>query len=157
MTTPDSTTDDLVMRRIINAPRTLVFAAFTQAEHLEKWWGPHGFTNANLNIDARQGGAMEIDMIGPDGTTYPNRGIFRELVAPERIVFTGGLTADDGTKSFEVLSTITLVDVDGKTELTLRARVLSEKPGMAEHLDGMEEGWSQSLERLEALATTISY
>jgi uncharacterized protein YndB with AHSA1/START domain len=151
--TTDSKRDELVLRRVIDAPRTLVFAAFTDPKHLEKWWGPHGFTSPMVDVDARPGGAMNIDMRSPDGVTYPGCGTYREVVEPERIVFTSGLT-EGGVTKFEVLNTITLVDLAGKTELTLHARVLSQTPGMEAHLDGMAEGWSQSLEKLATHLST---
>ncbi|MDB6123454.1 MAG: hypothetical protein JWQ71_2447 [Pedosphaera sp.] len=134
--------------RIFNAPRHLVFKAWTDPKHVAQWWGPRGFTNPVCELDVRPGGAIRIDMRGPDGTVYPMTGIFKEIVEPERLVFTSSALDAAGNPLFEVLITVTFVEQAGKTLQTLRAQVSKIKPGAAQHLAGMDEGWSQSLERL---------
>ena len=79
---------ELTIRRTFAAPRALVWQAWTDPRQLAKWWGPHGFTNPVCEIDLRPGGAIHIVMRAPDGTDYPMRGEFREIVPPERLVFT---------------------------------------------------------------------
>jgi uncharacterized protein YndB with AHSA1/START domain len=102
-------------------------------------------------VDARPGGDIRIDMAGPDGTVYPMKGVFHEVVAPERLVFTSTALEDGaGNPGLEVLNTVTFAEADGKTTLTLRAVVVKATPAAAGALEGMEVGWTQSLERLEA-------
>jgi uncharacterized protein YndB with AHSA1/START domain len=140
---------ELVITRMLDAPRELVFGMWTEAKHVAQWWGPHGFTNPVCGLDVREGGALRIHMRGPDGTIYPCLGVFREIVAPERLVFTSGLADEAGQTRFEALNTVTFADRDGRTELMLQARVFAiADPASAVHLDGMEAGWTQSLERL---------
>lgn len=141
---------EITLTRTFDAPRSLVFKAWTEPEHLARWWGPQGFTNPVCEVDARVGGLVRIHMQGPDGGIYPMRGVFQELVAPERIVLLTGVDAPDGTVRFEVLTTVTLVESGGRTTLTLRARVVTATADSAMNIAGMEPGWSQSLDRLQA-------
>ena len=145
-------TPDLEITRVLNAPRDLVWKAWTDPKHLAQWWGPHGFSNPRCEVDPRKGGAIRIDMKGPDGTIYPASGTFEEIVPPERIAFTMTPLDDDGEPLFETLTTITLDAIGNKTALSLAVRVLSRKEGAATFLAGMSEGWTQSLERLEEAA-----
>jgi len=138
----------LVTTRVCDAPREAVFEAWTEVDRLKQWWGPNGFTNPVCEIDPRPGGAIRIHMRGPDGTIYPMTGVYREIVAPERIVFTSGALDEKGNPLFEVLTTVELADCGGQTELTLQARVMKATAAAAPHLAGMEEGWRQTLDRL---------
>jgi uncharacterized protein YndB with AHSA1/START domain len=139
---------ELHLTRVLDAPRVQVFKMWTDANHLSQWWGPRGFTNSACEIDVRPGGAIRIDMRGPDGTVYPMTGEFREIVAPERLVFTSAAIDAKGEALFENLNTITFSEQAGKTTLTVAVQVLRMKPEAAPYLAGMEIGWSQSLERL---------
>lgn len=111
--TADIGENELVTTRIFDAPRELVFEAWTNPEHLAKWWGPNGFTNTFHKFDLRPGGTWEFVMHGPDGVNYPNKSVFIEIVRPERIV----LQHVSGPK-FQI--TATFEDVGGKTKLTFR-------------------------------------
>lgn len=145
------TNRELVITRIFDAPRELVFKAWTEPKHLAQWWGPKGFTNPVCELDLRPGGAILIHMTGPDGIVYPNKGIFHEVAPPERLVLTTSAFEDaSGQPQLEVLNTITFAEMDkgSKTKLTLRAVVVKSAPAMAASLAGMEEGWNQSLDRL---------
>ncbi len=144
---------ELVLTRVFDAPRDLVFNAWTDPRHVVRWWGPHGFTNPVCEVHARPGGAIRIHMRGPDGTVYPMRGEFREIVPPERLVLTTAVDEPDGSPRFEVLHTVTFAEQDGKTVLTLTARVIKETAAAAPQLGGMQAGWAQSLERLSAYLT----
>jgi len=147
---------DLVITRIFDAPRELVFQAWTDPKRLAQWWGPKEFTNPVCELDVRPGGAIRIDMTGPDGFLYPIKGIFHEIVEPERLVFTTGSFEDAaGNPQLEVLNTVTFTEHNGKTKLTLQARVIKSTPEVAVPLAGMEEGWSQSLERLGEHLTKV--
>jgi len=142
---------ELTLVRTFNAPRDLVFAAWTDPKHLAKWWGPHEFTNEDLDVDAKPGGPFNIVMVGPDGTRYPMTGTFREVIAPQRLVFFA--SAMDG--ALEDLTTVTFEDDGGKTKVTVKAVVTKATDEAAEALSGMEEGWTQSLERLEQLLAKL--
>jgi len=152
---------DLVISRILNAPRELVFKAWTDPKHIAKWWGPKGFTAPVCKLDVRVGGAILIHMRGPDGVVYPMHGVFREIIVPERLVFISKALEDEkGNAGFEVVTTVTFDEHNGKTKLSLHAAVTVLKPTseVAKSLGGMEVGWNQSLDRLTALVeeATIS-
>ena len=84
---PESTADrEVVHSRLIDAPPERVFRAFAEPEHLAKWWGPNGFTSTFHTFELRPGGQWRFVLHGPDGTNYPNENVFREVVAPERVV-----------------------------------------------------------------------
>ena len=139
----------LVIERIFDAPRELVWKAWTDPKHVAQWWGPHGFTNPVCELDVRPGGAILIHMRGPDGVVYPAKGVFHEIVEPERLVFTDSAFEDEeGNPQLEVLNTVTFAEHEGKTKLTLQAVVVKSTPDVEEALAGMEEGWSQSLDKL---------
>jgi len=142
---------ELVLTRVFNAPRGRVWKAWTDTRQLAHWWGPAGFTNPVCEADVRPGGAIRIDMRGPDGTVYPMTGVYREVVAPERLVFTASALDEKGRPLFEVLNTVTFAKQGGKTLLTVRAQVVNKTAGADAYLEGMEAGWSQSLVRLDAL------
>jgi uncharacterized protein YndB with AHSA1/START domain len=141
---------EFVFTRVFDAPRSLVFKAWTDSRRLAQWWGPSGFTNPVCALDVRPGGAIRIDMRGPDGTVYPMTGVYREIVEPERLVFTSAALDDKGNPLFEVLNTVTFAEHGGKTTQMVRARIVTTTAGAAQYLEGMEEGWTQSLERLDA-------
>jgi uncharacterized protein YndB with AHSA1/START domain len=141
--------EDLVLTRVFDAPLERVWKAWTDPRQLAQWWGPAGFTNPVCEVDVRAGGALRIDMRGPDGTVYPMAGVFREVVAPEQLIFTSSALDQDGKPLFEILNTVSFAGRNGKTTLTVRARVLSRTAGADRYLSGMEQGWSQSLVRLE--------
>lgn len=150
--TPDfPMTRDVVITRVFDAPRALVWKAWTDPERLARWWGPHGFTNPVCELDPRPGGALWIVMCGPDGTAYPMSGTIREIVEPERLVFTAVAEDTDGHALLEALTTVTFVEEGGRTTLTVTARAIGLAPVAARMLEGMEAGWTQSLERLGRL------
>jgi uncharacterized protein YndB with AHSA1/START domain len=139
---------ELGFTRTFDAPRELVFKMWTDAKHMAQWWGPHGFTNPRCELDVRPGGAIRIDMRGPDGTVYPMTGTFQEVAKPERLVFTAEALDQNGAVALEVLNTVTFEEKNGKTTLTLQARVTNVIGEGISYLEGMEAGWTQSLERL---------
>jgi uncharacterized protein YndB with AHSA1/START domain len=146
---------ELVLTRVFDAPRELVFKAWTDPKQVAQWWGPHGFTNPVCDLDVRPGGAIRIHMRGPDGTVYPMTGVYNEVVEPERLVFTSAALDADGNPMFEVLTTVTFAEQGGKTKQIMRARVINTTAQAAPYIAGMEQGWTQSLERLaESLAKT---
>jgi len=112
--------------------------------------GPHGFTNPVCEMDVRSGGALRIVMRAPDGTDYPMKGIFREIVAPERLVFTNIAVDAAGNHLLEGLTTVTFTAQGGKTKLTLQTSAVGMVAGAARMIEGMEAGWMQSIDRLAA-------
>ena len=79
----------LKITRVFDAPRSLVFKAWTESEHMARWWGPRGFTSTVLKNDPRPGGAYRIHMRGPDNDDHWSQGVYREFVPPERLVMVG--------------------------------------------------------------------
>jgi uncharacterized protein YndB with AHSA1/START domain len=144
---------ELVLTRVFDAPRELVFKAWTDPKRVAQWWRPRGFTNPVCELDVRPGGAIRIHMRGPDGTVYPMTGVYQEVLEPERIVFTSAALDAEGNALFELLTTVTFAEQGGKTKQILRARVIKRTAQAAQYLKGMEAGWTQSLEYLaECLA-----
>jgi uncharacterized protein YndB with AHSA1/START domain len=141
---------EIVITRAFDAPRSLVFAAWTDPKHVAEWWGPHGFTNPVCELDVRPGGAMRIHMRGPDGTVYPMTGVYQEIDEPERLVFASAALDQAGNPLFDVLTTVTFVEQAARTRLRIEPRVVQSTAEGAPYLQGMEAGWTQSLERLEA-------
>src|SRR3989337_4521172 len=105
---------ELVMTRVFDAPRELVFEAHSKCEHLEKWWGPRKYTLAVCEMDFRPGGAFRFVHRGPDGEEHGFRGEFREIVPHERIVWTFEYEGMPGHVSVD---TLTLEDLGGGTKL----------------------------------------
>jgi uncharacterized protein YndB with AHSA1/START domain len=143
---------ELTLTRTVDAPRDLVFAAFTDPVQLAQWWGPHNFTNPRCEIDARVGGKLRIDMRGPAGTVhdtvYKLTGVVREIIPPERLVFTVALHEPDGSIRLENLTSVMLTEHAGKTTITLHVSVIQSTTAAEANLAGMEAGWGQSLDRL---------
>jgi uncharacterized protein YndB with AHSA1/START domain len=142
---------EVVITRIFDAPRELVFKAWVDPKRLQAWWGPRGFTNPVCELDARVGGKWHIVMRGPNGMDYPCGGVYREIVEPERLVFTNIALDDQGNPIIDGLTIVTFEDQSGKTKLTLKTRGTALVDYAAAYLNGMEAGWTQSLERLTGL------
>jgi len=148
---------DLVITRVFDAPRELVFKAWTETRHVAQWWGPKGFTNPVCEMDVRAGGGIRIHMRAPDGVVYPMTGVFEEIVAAERLVFVASALDGDGKSMFDVLTTVIFAEQRGKTTLTLQLRVIKATAQAPQYLKGMEMGWMQSLDRLgDHLAKTVA-
>ena len=143
-----ATRHEVVITRILDASREMVFNAWIDPEHLKHWWGPTGFTNPVCEVDPRPGGAIRIHMRAPDGVVYPMTGVFLEVVEPERLVFTSNALDKDGNAMFGNLNTVTFTEHEGKTKLTLHAKVQTATEQAAPYLKGMEEGWKLTLDRL---------
>lgn len=135
---------ELILTRVFDAPRDLVFDAWTQPEHLRHWFGPKGFTTPTAGSDVRPGGAFRIAMRAPDGTVYWAQGVYRELVRPERIVCTMSGEGEEGTIADSLL-TVTFLERSGKT------LVIVHQTGVPlSGLAGASQGWSESLDKLAA-------
>ena len=112
--------NDLVMTRDFNAPRELVFAAWTDVRRASQWWAPRDCTPLSCEMDLRPGGAWRRRMRAPDGTVVTKWGVYREVAAPERLVFTYITEYADGKVDPETLVTVTFEDLGGRTRLMLR-------------------------------------
>lgn len=144
---------EFVMERIFNAPRQLVFQAFSECKHLTHWWGPTGWTLPVCQMDFRPGGVWLYCMRGPAGEDACGKATYHEIVEPERIVYTDSFV-DTAGKVLEgmpeLLITLTFAEQDGKTRLTNRAEFASAADKEAILGMGMVEGLTQTLDRLEA-------
>lgn len=145
---------DLVISRVISAPRERVFAAWTEPRQVEGWWGPEGFTTRVEKLDLKPGGASHYVMIAPDGKEYPCEGVFREVVPPERIVTTDEFGEDFDFPDPSALPQGTILTVtfephaDG-TRLTLHlAHPTAEERAKHEAM-GVMDGWDSTLDCLE--------
>ncbi len=145
---------ELTLTRVFDAPRELVFKAWTEPEHLKQWWGPRGFTTPACEVDLRVGGTWKIVMRFPDGVhEHTMQAVYREIVPPERLSFTNIALDKNGTRLLEGITSVTFEELGGKTKLTLYTHMTGLVSYADRMLEGMEPGWSQSLERLgEALA-----
>jgi len=156
-------TPKIVLTRTFDAPRALVWKAWTRPEQLMRWWGPRGFTAPVCKLDLRVGGSYLFCMRSPDGKDYWSAGVYRELVEPERIVYTDFFADEhgnpvpasfyglEGNQLQEMLVTITLEEHQGRTRLTLEHAGLP----AGEHSRLAAEGWNSSLDKLaEALQRT---
>jgi uncharacterized protein YndB with AHSA1/START domain len=144
----DFTGREFVITREFAAPRELVFKAWTDPRHLAQWWGPTGFTNPVCEWDARPGGKIYDVMRAPNGTDHPMGGVFHEIVAPVKLVFSCGALDEKGEMLFEFLHTAAFAERNGKTKLTLRSRVTMTTAEASKYIGGFEMGMTLSLERL---------
>lgn len=142
---------EVVVSRLIDAPREHVFDAWVNPSKLARWWGPHGFVNPRCEIDPRPGGRIYIEMIREsDGRMFPLDGEVEIVEVPSRIVLRArGYNAADDKTTIEDRVTATFEDRDGKTLVTVHLYVLDVAPAFAEAARRMDIGWSQSLKRLE--------
>ena len=134
---------ELVITRVFDAPRDLVFKAWTEPERLAHWWGPEGFALPFLELDMRPGGTWRACMRGPDGTNYWQHGVCRELVPPERLAYT---LIWDSDPALEMLVTVVFAERGDKTEMTFRQQQFKS----VEQRDSHHGGWSSSFNRLDA-------
>ena len=144
VTTPSDR--EIVMTRVFDAPRDLVFEAHTSCEHMARWWGPRNFETVSCEIDFRPGGAWRLVHRGPDGEVPGFRGEYRDIVRPERIVWTFEWEGMPGHVSVD---TLTLQEQDGKTTLTATSVFdsVEDRDGMLG--SGMETGAAETYDRLD--------
>jgi uncharacterized protein YndB with AHSA1/START domain len=128
----------LSITRLFDAPRELVFEAWTNPDHLAKWWGPAGFTTASCTVNLTEGGGWRTCMRdNVDGVEIWARGTYREIVAPERLVFSFAWEEPPGVPGLDTLVSVTFADRDGKTEMTFQQAVFES----AEDRDSHRSGW----------------
>jgi len=152
---------EVLITRVFDAPRSLVFKVWTQPEHIKRWWGPKGYTAPFCTIDLRPGGSLLFCMRSPEGQDFWTTGVVREVVVPERLVYTDSFADEKGNRvpashygmpgdwPEETMVTVMFAEEESKTRVTLRQVGL---PAAVREL--AEAGWNESLDKVaEALAT----
>ncbi|MGI6852906.1 SRPBCC family protein [Mesorhizobium sp. 1B3] len=147
---------ELVLSRLIDAPREKVYRAWTEADILKQWFAPKPWTTPRAELDVRPGGTSFVVMRDPDGNEYPNQGIYLEVVPNERLVFTDAYTTawQPSEKAF-FTAVLTFADEDGKTRYVARALHWTVEDKETHEKMGFHEGWGQCADQLEAVARTL--
>lgn len=143
---------ELTITRIFNAPRALVWRAWTDPAHLVHWWGPRGFTLPGCELDLRPGGAYRFHMRGPEGDDHWLRGVFREIVEPQRLVYSAcWVDAEGKPNGPQTLVTAVFEDLESRTKLTLRHSGFESVSACDEH----RIGWNSSLDCFAEYIETV--
>jgi uncharacterized protein YndB with AHSA1/START domain len=149
---------EFVMERIFDAPRELVWQVWTQPEHLKQWWGPKDWTLPVCKVDLRPGGVWHYCMRGPNGEESWGKTVYREIVAPTRLVYSDSFSDEAGNVVAgmpEMVITLTFEELDGKTKVTARTQFAS-AADLQSILDmGVAEGATETWDRLERYLATI--
>jgi len=150
----DTHEHELVLTRLIDAPRALLYRAWTDPEMLKQWFAPLPYTTPHAELDVRPGGANLIVMRGPDGQDMPNRGVYLEVVPNEKLVFTDAFT-DAWVPSPKPFMTVILTfeDEGGKTRYTARVRHWTAEDKETHEKMGFHQGWGICADQLTALVT----
>jgi uncharacterized protein YndB with AHSA1/START domain len=147
---------EVFITRLFDAPREMVWQAWTKPEHFMLWWGPRDFTCPYCEMDLREGGKYLNCMRSPEGKEYWGTGVFQEIIPMERLVFTDSFADENGNVvpgtyygmspdfPLEMLVIVTFEDQDGKTKMTLRHIGLPAGPDS----EGTHQGWSESFDKL---------
>ena len=151
------------LNRTFDAPRALVWKVYTDIDHLSKWWGPAGFTWLRGTLDLKPGGMFHYGMRAPTGQEMWGKFVYREIKAPERIVFTNSFSDDKGGTvrapfnpnwPLEVLNTVVFSESGGKTTLTMTGSPFNATPAEREAFDSMRasmtQGFTGTLDQLAA-------
>jgi uncharacterized protein YndB with AHSA1/START domain len=154
--------EEFVITRVFDAPRDLVFKAHTECERLKRWWGPKGFTMTACNLDLKPGGAFHYCMRSPNGQDMWGKFVYREIVAPERLVFVNSFSDEMGgstrnpwmpTWPLEVLNVATFTEQGGKTTLTMRGTPHNASPeeraAFKAAMHSMEQGFGGTFAQLD--------
>jgi uncharacterized protein YndB with AHSA1/START domain len=150
---PTASDRELVLQRVLNAPRHRVYQAWTDPKLLTQWFTPHPWTTPHAELEVRAGGSNLVVMRGPDGNEFPNRGVYLEVVPNERLVFTDAYTRawEPAEKPFMTVI-LTFEDAGpGKTRYTARVRHWTVADREAHEKMGFHEGWGKATTQLEAL------
>lgn len=139
---------ELVITRLLDAPRSLVFKAWTEPEHLVRWLGPKDFTASAVRIDLRPGGAWSAVITSPEGKSYGMAGAYQEVAPPERLVFTFAWDEDNAER---MLIALTFREHDGRTEMTFRQTGFRS----VESRDSHRDGWNECFDKLPAALAQI--
>jgi len=141
---------ELVLTRVFNAPRELVWEVWTKQEHIQQWWGPKGFTNPVCEWNASPKQPLMVHMQAPDGEIFPMGGEFIELVKPERFVFVTSALDSEGKTIFKEHNTIVLKEMGNQTKFAITASVTNITDHAAvPDLVSMNFGWNSSIDKLQ--------
>lgn len=145
----------LLLERVFDAPRDLVWKAWTDPIEYAKWFFPVGYNATKVELDVRPGGANYVEMTGPDGSVYPMKGQYIEVDPPNRLSYTDVVDSDEkawgDTPPPSQVQTISFEDLGGKTKLTVHLQVASIEDRDALVAMGAAFGWGSSFEKLDAL------
>ncbi len=156
------TAGELVITRVFDAPRALVWKAWTEIDRMKRWWGPKGATWVSATLELRPGGAFHYCMRSPEGFEMWGKFVYREVAPPERLVFTSAFSDAEGNTvpapffavwPLQILNTLTLVEQDGKTTVTLRGAPFeateAERTAFAENAPSLQQGFKGTFEQLD--------
>lgn len=155
----DTQAQEVVLTRVFDAPRELVWKAWTEPDRLSRWWGPKGFTSPVNKVDLRVGGEILNLMRSPEGEDFWSKGTYQEIVPPERLVVTDSFSDEEGNVvpatyygmgedwPLEALITITFEEFQGKTRMTLRYSGVSDVH--SKEVEDMKQGWNESFDKLD--------
>ena len=157
---------EFVISRVFDAPRELVWKAFTEPQRMKEWWGPKGVTITKSEMDLRPGGSYHYAMRTPDGNTMWGKFVYREITPPSRMVFVSSFSDEAGgvtrhpmapTWPLEMLSIFSFEEEGGKTRFTVRWSPLNaseeERAAFAAGHASMQQGWGGTLDKLAAFLT----
>lgn len=150
---------ELTFTQVLNAPRELVFRAFSQSEHVKQWWGPEGWAMPVCTIDFRPGGTWLYCIRNAEGEEHWAKAVYREIEPPERIVFTDNMVDDRGNRIEDFpsrLVTVTFDDLDGTTRLRVHVRLESAADLKKLVEMGFVKHFPETLEHLEQLLDNVS-
>jgi len=147
---------ELVLTRLIDAPREKLYRCWTESELLKKWFTPAPWTTPFAEFDVRPGGSSLIVMADPDGNEYPNRGVYLEVVKNEKLVVTDAfVNAWEPSEKPFMTAILTFEDEDGKTRYTARVRHWSVADRQQHEQMGFHQGWGQCADQLEKLVKEL--
>lgn len=147
--------NELVLDRLLDAPRDRVWRCWTEPELLTRWFVPEPWSVAAVEIDLRPGGACNLTMRDPDGNDHPNTGVYLEIVAQEKLVFSDCFAAGWAPRKPFFVAVITFADEGGKTRYIARARHWTAEDCENHDKMGFHEGWGQCADQLEKLAGSL--
>jgi uncharacterized protein YndB with AHSA1/START domain len=143
---------ELTITRLLNAPRNLVFNVWTQPAHFTQWLGPKDFVATSCQMDVRPGGTYRACIRSPEGSDHWMQGVYREIVEPERLVFTFAWLDEDGQPKHETLITVTFTEQNNQTLMTFHQAIFESTESRNAH----RLGWDQCFDRLASyLANTM--
>lgn len=141
----------LTITRLFDAPRSLVFKVWTQPEHFSRWLGPKDFTTIGCQMNVQVGGMYRACIRSPEGTDHWMQGIYREIIEPERLVFTFAWEDENSQPKHETLVTVTFEEQGNKTLMTFQQAIFES----IESRDSHNTGWSECFDRLATYLTAF--
>lgn len=152
----DAASHELMLTRLIDAPRQTLYRCWTEPDLIKQWFTPRPWTTPVVEVDVRTGGRSYMLFRGPDGEEFPNRGVYLDIVPNERLVFTDAYTEAwaPSAKPF-MTGIISFADEGGKTRYTAVARHWTEEDRAQHEKMGFHDGWGKATDQLEALARSL--